>query len=76
MTYEMIHEIVNPCAKSKDVRFSVYMEEIETADLDDYVKSLHEADSPIEKEARPDGSVCYTVSWGEYSHVYTFTLIE
>ncbi|MDR1029906.1 MAG: hypothetical protein LBL76_03430 [Treponema sp.] len=57
MEYELIREIINPCAGDK--RPEVTMDEIETDDVDAYVRGLWPVDTHYEKTIHASGSIVY-----------------
>ena len=71
--YEVIHEIMNACAGRK--RGDVVIEEVEIDDLEAYVQSKHQWDSPasMEKQTMEDGTVVYIVVTKSMTHQYTFS---
>jgi hypothetical protein len=72
MEYELIHEIINPCAGDK--RPDVSVTDIETDDLDTYVRRLFTAQEiSFTKIEKPSGSVVYEVMTGELKHRLAFT---
>jgi hypothetical protein len=71
MEYELIREIINPCAGSK--RPEVSVEEIETDDTDAYVRSLWGSNAHFEKSITSSGSVVYEQNIDGMINRLTFT---
>ncbi len=69
--YEMIKELYDSChGKSNS-----YVEEIETEDLDEYMKKYITKLSEYSKVELDDGSVCYEVVTSGRKSKYTFSEI-
>jgi hypothetical protein len=69
--YELIREAINPCAGDK--RPEVFVDEIETGDLDAYVRNLWGADARYEKKINASGSICYEQNIDGIINRLTFT---
>ncbi len=67
--YEMIREIYDQCSCKPHSQIS----EIETDDLDSYVKSKISKTSSCEKKISEDGSIIYEIMTGEIKERYIFT---
>ena len=70
-TYEMIHEISDMCRGKMDSDIS----EIQTDNLDEYMKKYITKVSEYSKADLDDGSVCYEVVTSGLKSKYTFTEI-
>jgi hypothetical protein len=71
MVYELIREIINPCAGN--TRPEVSIEEIETDDTDVYVRGLWCADTHYEKQINASGSIVYEQNIDGIINRLTFT---
>lgn len=72
MEYELIREIINPCAGDK--RPDVSVSDVEADDLDRYVRRLFTGQEiSFTKIEKPAGAVLYEVITGELKHRLTFT---
>ncbi|MDR3355742.1 MAG: hypothetical protein LBO04_00950 [Spirochaetaceae bacterium] len=72
MEYELIREIINPCAG--DRRPEVLVSDVENGDLDTYVRNLFAGQEiSFTKIEKPSGSVVYELATGELKHRLTFT---
>jgi hypothetical protein len=69
MEYELISEIINPCAGDK--RPEIVMDEIETDDTDAYVQGLWGA--RFEKSVNASGSIIYEQNTDGLIRRLTFT---
>ena len=74
MEYELIREIFNECSGNQ--MRDVFVDEIITADTDDYLKRfLVGADIETDKHVNADGSVIYDVIVDGLRQRYSFTPI-
>jgi hypothetical protein len=71
MVYELIREIINPCAGN--TRPEVSIDEIETNDTDAYVSDLWGADTSYEKTTNESGSIIYEQNIDGIINRLTFT---
>ncbi|MDR2097634.1 MAG: hypothetical protein LBP37_03860 [Spirochaetaceae bacterium] len=72
MKYELIREIINPCAGDK--RPEVIVSDVEADDLDAYVRNLFTGQEiAFTKTEKPSGSVVYELMTGELKHRLAFT---
>jgi hypothetical protein len=71
MEYELIREIINPCAGDK--RPEVSMDEIETDDVDAFVRDLWGAGARFEKSVNRAGFIVYEQNIDGMIHRLTFT---
>jgi hypothetical protein len=71
MVYELIREIINPCAGN--TRPKVSIEEIETDDTDAYVRDLWRADARYEKRTDASDSIVYEQNTDGIIDRLTFT---
>jgi hypothetical protein len=69
--YELIREIINPCAGDK--RPEISMDEIETDDVDAYVRDLWAADTCYTKTIHASGSMVYEQNKDGIINRLTFT---
>jgi hypothetical protein len=69
--YELIREAINPCAGDK--RPEVSVDEIETGDLDAYVRDLWGAGARYEKKINASGSVVFEQNIDGIINRLTFT---
>jgi hypothetical protein len=69
--YELIREIINPCAGDK--RPDVSVDEIETDDLDAYVRDLWRADTRYQKTINTSGTIVYEQNTDGIIDRLTFT---
>jgi hypothetical protein len=69
--YELIREAINPCAGDK--RPEVFVDEIETGDLDAYVQDLWGAGARYEKTINASGSIVYEQNIDGIINRLTFT---
>ena len=67
--YELIHEIYNTCDGSP----TSSIREIQTDDLDAYIKTLISTASKFEKQITEDGVVIYEVMTNMIKERYTFS---
>ena len=70
--YELIHEVYDLCNGRPDSR----IEEIETDNLDEYLKGRISKAATYEKDERDDDSVLYTVMTNWQKENYTFSPIS
>ncbi|MDR0383348.1 MAG: hypothetical protein LBH50_05120 [Spirochaetaceae bacterium] len=72
MEYELIHEIVNPCAGDK--RPEVLVSEVDTDDLDAYVRQVFSGTNASFKKSENDsGSAVYELVTDGQKHRLTFS---
>jgi hypothetical protein len=71
MVYELIREIINPCAGN--TRPEVSIDEIETDDADAYVSDLWGTDTNYEKTMNESGSIVYEQNIDGIINRLTFT---
>jgi hypothetical protein len=72
MTYEMIREIFNLCSGNQ--MRDVFVSEVETDDLDDYVKQyLTGTEVSCEKSVTDTGSIVYDIVTDDLKQRLTFT---
>jgi hypothetical protein len=71
MEYELIREIINPCAGDK--RPEVSLEEIETDDADAFVRELWGPGAGFKKSVSESGSLVYEQNIDGMIHRLTFT---
>ena len=72
--YEIVAKFLNGCVGA--ARPTVYFEEAELNDPEDFVRTKHGADFPkFEKEIMDDGKIVYTYSNGTITYIYEFTEI-
>lgn len=73
--YEAVWEIFNLCSNNQ--MRDVYFEEVETDNLDEYVKNKFkgEKDFSFQKDILEDGSVVYDIMTSKIKQRYTFTEI-
>jgi hypothetical protein len=71
MEYELIREIINPCAGDKHPE--VFMDEIKTDDVDAYVRDLWGAEAHFKKSVHASGSIIYEQNIDGIIHRLTFT---
>lgn len=72
--YEVVHEILNECARNQ--MRDVLIEEIEIPEgaFEDYIRSKHpDHEIRMEREDLADGSVRYTVETSGIIQKYTFS---
>ncbi len=74
--YEVVHEILNECARNQ--MRDIFIEEIEIPEgaYEDYIRTKHkDKELVMEREDLADGSVRYTVETSGIIQKYTFTEI-
>ena len=71
--YEMLHEVYNMCDVTKILNSSI--EEVETDDLDSYMKSCLQPEAVCEQIQPDNGSIIYEVDCAGLRSKYTFTEI-
>ena len=74
--YEVVHEILNECARNQ--MRDIFIEEIEIPEgaYDDYIRTKHkDKELVMEREDLADGSVRYIVETSGIIQKYTFTEI-
>lgn len=72
--YEVVHEILNECARNQ--MRDIFIEEIEIQEgaFEDYIRSKHpDHEVSMEREDLADGSVRYTVETSGIIQKYTFS---
>lgn len=72
--YEVVHEIFNKCSGNQ--MRDVFIEEVEIADLEEYVTSRHkDKEFTFEREELENGAIIYHVNTSGILQRYTFTEI-
>jgi hypothetical protein len=72
MEYELIREIINPCAGDK--RPEVLVSDVDADDLDGYVRQLFAGlDVSFTKSENSAGSIVYELTTGDQKHRLTFS---
>lgn len=74
--YEVVHEILNECARNQ--MRDIFIEEIEISEgaYEDYIRTKHkDKELVMEREDLADGSVRYIVETSGIIQKYTFTEI-
>ncbi|MDR1231780.1 MAG: hypothetical protein LBK61_10310 [Spirochaetaceae bacterium] len=71
MEYELIREIINPCAGNK--RPDVSVDEIEADDLDAYVRDVWGGGTRYEKTVNASGAIVYEQNTDGIINRLTFT---
>lgn len=74
--YEVVHEILNECARNQ--MRDIFIEEIEIPEgaYEDYIRTKHkDKELVMEREDLADGSVRYIVETSGITQKYTFTEI-
>lgn len=74
--YEAVREIFNLCSGNQ--MRDVFFQEIQTDDLDAFVKAAYEdeKDFHFEKSVAADGSIIYDIMTAQIRQRYTFTEIS
>lgn len=72
--YEVVHEILNECARNQ--MRDVFIEEVEIQEgaFEEYIRSKHkDKEIKMEREDLPDGNIRYTVDTSGIVQKYTFS---
>lgn len=72
--YEVVHEILNECARNQ--MRDILIEEIEIPEgaFEEYIRSKHkDKEIILQKEELTDGNVRYRVWTSGIEHIYSFT---
>lgn len=72
--YEVVHEILNECARNQ--MRDVFVEEVEIQEgaFEEYIRSRHkDKEIKMERENLPDGNIRYTVDTSGIVQKYTFS---
>lgn len=72
--YEVVHEILNECARNQ--MRDIFIEEVEIpeGDFEAYIRGKHkDKEIVMQREEMPDGNVRYQVQTSGIEHVYSFT---
>ena len=72
--YEVVHEILNECARNQ--MRDIFIEEIEIPEgaFEEYIRGKHkDKEITMERENLSDGNVRYRVWTSGIEHIYSFT---